>query len=59
MAPRIVFAITIFRVQSSQKICLADRALALEAGGPGLDSRLGRGVLCSTLQYRVVACGAL
>ena len=31
------------------EICLADRALALEAGGPGLDSRLRRGVLCSTV----------
>ena len=26
-----------------------DRALALEAGGPGLDTRLRRGVPCSTL----------
>ena len=59
MAPRIVFAITIFRVRSSQKIYLADRALALEAGGPGLDSRLRRGVLCGTVWYGVVACGAL
>ena len=49
IAPRIVFAITIFWIWSSQKICFADRALALEAGGPGLDSRLRRGVLCSTL----------
>ena len=31
------------------EICLADRALALEAGGPGRDSRLRRGVLCSTV----------
>ena len=46
-------------LRSSQKICLADRVLALEAGGPGVDFRLRRGVLCSTLYYRVVACGAL
>ena len=51
IAPRIVFAIKTFRVWSGQKICREDRALALKARGPGLDSRLGGEccvLLCST-----------
>ena len=35
-APRVVFAVKIAGIWLVSKICLADRALALEAGGPGL-----------------------